>query len=88
MADMEDKVIVKLTGDAVDIMCKVNKKYIPFIAREKGRKVMYVRLRKALYGCIQSAILWYSTFKYCLTELDFKTNKYNLCVVNTIIEGK
>ena len=25
MADMEDKVIVKMTGDAVDIMCKVNK---------------------------------------------------------------
>ena len=51
MADMEDKVIVKMTGDAVDIMCKVNKNYIPFVSIEKGRKVIYVRLKKALYGC-------------------------------------
>ena len=42
MTDMKDKVIVKLTGDAVDIMCKVNKKYIPFISREKGRKIIRV----------------------------------------------
>ena len=88
MADMEDKVIVKMTGDAVDIMCKVNKNYIPFVSTEKGRKVIYVRLKKALYGCMQSAILWYSTFKDCLSDLGFTTNKYNPCVANAIIEGK
>ena len=52
IADMKYKVIVKLAGDAVDVMCKVNNKYNPFVSIEKGRKVIYVRLRKALYGCM------------------------------------
>ena len=54
MADMKDKVIVKMIGDAVDIMCKVNKIFIPFMSIEKLRKVIYVRFKKVLYGYIQS----------------------------------
>ena len=72
LADMKYKVIVKMTGDAVDIMCKVNTNYIPFISSEKERKIIYVRFKKALYGCMQSEILWYSTCKDCLTDLRFK----------------
>ena len=37
---------------------------------------------------MQSAILWYSTFKDCLSDLGFTTNKYDPCVANAIIEGK
>ena len=50
MADMKDKVIVKMTGDAVDIMCKVNKNFIPFVSIEKGRKVIYVRFKRYYMG--------------------------------------
>ena len=38
MADMKDKVILKLTGDAVDIMCEVNNNYIPFVSIEKEKR--------------------------------------------------
>ena len=72
MADMKYKVIVKMTGKAVDIMCKVTIHYIPFISPEKGRKIIYVRFKKALYGCMQSEILWYSTCKDRLAALGFK----------------
>ena len=37
---------------------------------------------------MQSAILWYSTFKDCLSDLGFTINKYDPCVANAIIEGK
>ena len=37
---------------------------------------------------MQSAILWYDTFKGRLEELGFKLNKYDLCVANKTINGK
>ena len=63
MANMDDFVLVKLTGESVDIMCKVDPMYKKYVYYEKGKKVLYLRLLKALYGCMQSALLWYETFK-------------------------
>ena len=54
-ADMEHFVILKLAGEAVDIMCQVNPKYKKFIVVGHGKKVLYLQLLKALYGCVQSA---------------------------------
>ena len=57
-AKMEDYVLVKLVGKEVDIMCKVSEEYEEFVGVETGKRVLYLRLKKALYGCMQSAILW------------------------------
>jgi hypothetical protein len=56
-ADMEDFVLLKLVGEAVDIMCQVNPKYENFVVIENGKKVLYLQLLKALYGCVQYALL-------------------------------
>ena len=61
-ADMEDCVLLKLVGEAVDIMCQVNPKYENFVVIENGKKVLYLQLLKALYACVQSALLWYDLF--------------------------
>lgn len=37
---------------------------------------------------MQSAILWYDTFKGCLEDKCFKVNKYDRCVANKVINGK
>ena len=37
---------------------------------------------------MQSAILWYDTFKGCLEDMGFKVNKYDPCVANKTINGK
>ena len=55
---------------------------------EGGKRILYVRLKKALYGCMQSAILWYDTFKGCMEDMGFKINKYDPCVSNKMIDGK
>ena len=52
MVDMEDYVLVKLSGEVVNIMCDVNNIYIPFVVMEYDKKVLYMRLTEALYGCI------------------------------------
>lgn len=88
LAEMKDKVIVKLKGEAVDIMCSTNKRYEEYVNTEKGKKVLYLKLRRALYGCIQSALLWYKTFATKLIGEGFKLNKYDPCVANKLINGK
>jgi hypothetical protein len=87
-ADMEDFVILKLAGEAVDIMCQVNPKYKKFVVVEHGKKVLYLQLLKALYRRVQSALLWYELFTSTLVDMGFKFNPYDPCVANSQIKGK
>ena len=57
LANMKDYVLVKLIGKSVDIMCEVSAEYEKCVGIENGKRVLYLRLKKALYGCMQSAIL-------------------------------
>ena len=61
-ADMNDYTLLKFMGESVDILCKMNSKYEEYITVESGKKVLYVQLLKALYGCVVSALLWYELF--------------------------
>ena len=87
-ADMDDHVILKMTGRSVDALCQTNKSYKEFVRTERGKKVIYLRLKKALYGCIKSAMLWYNLFTENLTEMGFEINPYDTCVANKMINGK
>ena len=55
-ADMEDFVLLKLVGEAANIMCHVNPQYEKFVVIENGKKVLNLQVLKALYGCVQSAL--------------------------------
>ena len=66
----------------------MNPKYKKFVVIENGKKVLYLQLLKALYGCVQSAQLWYDLFTNTLVQMGFKLNPYDLCVANSQIEGK
>ena len=84
----EKLVIMKLRGEFVDIMCEVNPKYKPFVKIENGKKVLYLRVLRAIYGCIESALLWYDLFSSTLAKMGFTINPYDRCVANKIINGK
>ena len=85
---MKDYVIMKFTGVLVDILCEMNPKYIPFVVIENSVKVLYVRLSKVIYGCVQSALLWYKLFYSHLRKLGFELNLYNPCIATKMINGK
>ena len=87
-ADMDDYVLMCLVGDDVDLMCDVNPSYGPYVTREGRKRVLYLRLAKALYGCVKSAMLWYRLFTSTLQGLGFVLNPYDSCVANATIEGK
>lgn len=59
-----EQILLKIKGRFVDLMCSVNPEYTKDVHVEKGTKVLYFRVIRAIYGCISSALLWYA----CYTE--------------------
>ena len=87
-AKMKDVVIMKIVGPEVDMFCNLDASFRKFITYEKGKKVLYTQLDKALYGCVQSALLWYELYSDTLKDMGFTLNPYDLCVANSMINGK
>ena len=88
-ADMNDTVHLRFTGKMVDYVVSANKnRYEKYVTYEGKTKVLYTKLTKALYGCIQSALLWYKVFSGFLIEQGYKINPLDNCVANKIINGK
>ena len=55
----EDKfILLNIEGEFVDIMCEVNSEHKKNVRVENGVKVLHLCLLKALYGCMESALLW------------------------------
>ena len=55
-------------------MCEVNPKYKKFVTYEKGKKLLYVMIFKAIYGMIESVLLWYDLFSTTLFYLRLRLN--------------
>ena len=75
----EDKnIIMLLRGRFVEIMCKVDPHYNEYVTvNSKGQKALYLKILRALYGCIESALLWYELYANTLKGLGFKINLYD-----------
>ena len=50
--------------------------------------MLYVQLKKALYGTLQAALLFWRLLLDTLQEWGFKINEYDQCATNKDIEGK
>jgi hypothetical protein len=87
-ADMDDFTLLKMEGESVDIMCDVSPEYKKFVVYEHGKKVLYLKLLKALYGCVKSALLWYDLFTGTLQDMGYELNPYDACVANKMVDGK
>ena len=87
-ANMDNYVLMKLEGEGTKLMCDVNPSYVKYVTHQRGQPVLYLRLAKALYGCVKSAMLWYKLFTSTLKKLGFKLNPYDSCVANATIKDK
>jgi Reverse transcriptase (RNA-dependent DNA polymerase) len=88
--DKEDTVIMVYEGSMVEYMVSANpRRYAPYVhTTASGKKLLYVELLKALYGCIKSALLWYNLFVSTLKDMGFTINPYDPCVANKMIDDK
>jgi hypothetical protein len=58
-ADMDEVLYMKLEGPLAHLLTKVDpKQYSQFMATERGKQVIDVKLKKALYGTLQAALLF------------------------------
>ena len=85
----EDKLLLlRLNGEFVDVMCKVNPEHQKNIIIDKnGKKILYMKVVRALYGCIEAALAWYNLFSETLQEEGFILNAYDKCVANKTVKG-
>ena len=82
------KIIKKIRCPLVNILVQLDPDhYGPKVTIEgSGRnKVLYVQVYKAIYGMLQSALLFYKKLRKDLEGIGFKVNPYDPCVANRTI---
>ena len=85
----EKKLLMVFRDEFVDIMCEVNPEYKKYVTTDRnGKRILYVKVLRAIYGCIESALLWYELYVKTLKGMGFKLNPYDRCVANKVIHGK
>jgi len=89
-ADMEQDIHMLLEGTIAELVVKLDPKlYRKIIWKNKHDKPMlYVKLKKALYGTLQAALLFWRILLSTLNEWGFKLNEYDQCNANKTINGK
>jgi hypothetical protein len=72
----------------VSIICDINPRYKNNIDYGKnGRKCIYAKLTKAVYGALLGAILLYEKLTKQLEEWGYKPNYCDRCTFNKMVDG-
>eukprot|EP00957_Ditylum_brightwellii_P046151 3501580-Ditylum_brightwellii.AAC.1 len=86
-AEMDDVVHMKIEGTMAELLTKLDlKMYRQYLRSEGGKSVLYVQLKKVLYGTLKAALLFWKNLSSCLQEWGFEINPYDWCVANKTIK--
>ena len=87
-ATMDDDVWIKFENEMVDVLVELDpERYGPCVCHHKGRRFIYAKAIKAIYGAMKSALLFYNLFSGQLIEWGFKKNDYDACTMNKMVNG-
>ena len=71
----EDKLLLlKMNGRIAEMMCEVNPEYKKYIHKENGTIVLYLKIIRAIYRCIDAALQWCKMFTNKLKNEEFELN--------------
>jgi hypothetical protein len=89
-ADVNEDITMVLKGRLAELMVQVvpnlYSKYIT--VDRKGTAILYVKMQKAPYGLLRSALLFYNKLVADLEGDGFVLNPYDSCVANKVVDGK
>ncbi len=89
-ADVDEDITMVLKGRLAEQMVQVApnlyRKYIT--VDRKGMAIVYVKMQKALYGLLRSALLFYKKLVADVERDGFVLNPYDSCVANKNVDGK
>eukprot|EP00957_Ditylum_brightwellii_P082606 6280512-Ditylum_brightwellii.AAC.1 len=87
-ANMDKLVNMKIEGSMDEILVKIKLAlYRKHLRTEKEKLVLYVCLKKALYGTMRVALLYWENLSDTLQEWGIEINPYYWCVANKDING-
>jgi hypothetical protein len=87
--DVDELIHVRLESPLVALLAKVAPNlYEKYIVDKKGKSALYVKLKKALYGTLQTVMLFWKDLTGNLEKWGFEIKPYDWCVANKIIDGK
>ena len=87
--DQVELLHVKVAGKMAEIMVQIDPAlYTKYVILEHGKKVLYIELKKALYGTLRAALLFWQRLTEQLKEWGFKISPYDWCVTNKTINDK
>ena len=72
-------VFMRISKEVSHIMAELDKAFLLFVNSDG---TLIVELDRALYGCIESALLWFRELSGFLARHGFKPNPYDPCVMN------
>ena len=84
-AKLKRKVRMLLEPKLAEVLCEMEPSYSKYLRLDGS---LCVGLHKALYGCIESAKLWYDTISSQLRAMGFRPNDYDPCIFNKYVGGK
>jgi hypothetical protein len=71
-ADMDDIVHMKLEGKMAELLVRIDPQlYRKHVQLERGKQVLYVELKKALYGTLKAALLFWKRLSSQLSKWGF-----------------
>jgi hypothetical protein len=80
---------LKFEGVMVDMICEIRPEYRKLIKTTKsGRKWLFGKVTKAIYGTLLGARLFYDKLRSFLEPIKFVVNDYDECTFNKMIDGK
>ena len=85
-----NRIVMVIRNDLVDILCQLDPDvYQDYVTTDpKGNRVIYLHVRKAIYGMLVSSLLFYKKLRTDLEAYGFKVNPYDPCVANKMVDRK
>ena len=78
------KITLRLDSQTAAILCELDGSFQQYLRKDGS---IVVKLNRALYGCIESAKLWYDLLKDTLEKDGYIVNPMEPCVFNKIVNG-
>ena len=86
--ESDQKVIMRIVVFLVKYLDELfSNKYSKYITYQNNTKILYVEMKKELYGMMLSSLLFYKHFRKDLESIRFVVNPYDICVANRDIDG-
>ncbi|KAG7360909.1 hypothetical protein IV203_036008 [Nitzschia inconspicua] len=86
---IRERIAMKIKRPVVDMLVEMAPEIDSgYVIEENGKKVLYVMILKALYGMLQSSLLYYNKFRKDIESIGFEVNPFDPCVANRIVNGK